>query len=153
MDGMPRQSPDVRIDSPAPDAALVDIDRYFDWFEPALDFFRYTYTRDELAADIGSGECMIVRVYLDDEPTGACLLRGVDTGNGLELLVMAIVGTRTEYWQSQLDETLVGLATEIGANHLTVEGRQGWQRRLAAFGYTIHSVVMRKPIRGKSNGQ
>ena len=153
MDGTQRRSPDVKIDSPAPATALVDIDRYFDWFEPALDYFRYTYTRDELRADIGSGECMVVRVFLDGEPTGAALLRSVDTGDGKELLVMAIVGEQTEYWQTQLDQVLVGLAQEFGADYLTVEGRQGWQRRLAAFGYTIHSVVMRKPIRGKSNGQ
>jgi len=153
MDGMPRQSPDVRIDSPAPLAAMEDIDRYYDWFSPALDYFRYTYTKDELAADVSSGEIMIVRAYLDDEPVGACLLRGVDTGDGLELLVMAIVGEQTEYWQAALDETLIGLATELGAKYLTVEGREGWRRRLAAFGYTIHSVVMRKPIRGKTNGQ
>jgi hypothetical protein len=132
---------------------MGDIDRYFDWFEPALDYFRYTYTRDELAADIGSGECLIVRVFLDGEPTAAALLRGVDTAEGRELLVMAIVGEQTELWQTQLDEVFVGLAENFKASWLTVEGRQGWQRRLAPFGYTIHSVVMRKPIRGKTNGQ
>ena len=153
MDGMQRARPEVRIDSPAPLAAFADIDRYYDWFSPALDYFRYTYTRDELAADVRSGEIMIVRAFLDGEPVGACLLRGVDTGEGLELLVMAIVGEQTELWQTQLDETLVGLATELGAKYLTVEGRKGWWRRLEAFGYTIHSVVMRKPIRGKTNGQ
>ncbi len=153
MDGMQRAVPDVRIDSPAPLAAFKDIDRYYAWFSPALDYFRYTYTRDELAADIQSGEIMIVRAFLDGEPVGAALLRGVDTGEGLELLVMAIVGEQTEHWQGALDETLVGLATELGAKYLTVEGRSGWRRRLAAFGYTIHSVVMRKPIRGKTNGQ
>lgn len=153
MDGMPQARPDIKIDSPAPSVAMVDIDRYFDWFAPALDYFRYTYTRDELAADISSGECMIVRVFLDGVPTGAALLRGVDTADGKELLIMAIVGEQTEYWQTELDRVLVGLAQEFGADYLTVEGREGWRRRLATFGYTIHSVVMRKPIRGKSNGQ
>ena len=148
---MPPQA--LKIDSPSPQVAHHDAEKYFQWLTPAFDHSRFDYSLDEFSADLIDGIICLVRVFNDDEPTALAACRVQVTNDGNELLVMAITGEGAGVWLDPLNSALETLAIEAGCSHICLKGRPGWSRWMKPRGYKLHQVTMRKDLRGSGNGQ
>jgi hypothetical protein len=144
---------DITIDSPAPEVAHEDAEKYWQWLWPALELGGSDYTAAELATDLLSGDVLLVRVWADQEFTALACCRVRPTLDGKELFIMGLVGEKSDEWLLPLSDTFDKLASEAGCVAVVLEGRPGWSKKLRGLGYTMHQVVMRKPVKEKGNGQ
>ncbi len=144
---------DITIDSPAPEVAHKDAEKYWQWLWPALELGGSDYTAAELADDLLSGNVLLIRIWKDQEFVALAAARTRPTLEGLELFIMGLVGEDSDDWLLPLSDTFDKLAEESGCIAVTLEGRPGWSKKLRGLGYTMHQVVMRKPLKGQSNGK
>ncbi len=144
---------DITIDSPAPEVAHQDAEKYWQWLWPALELGGSDYTAAELADDLLSGNVLLIRIWHDKEFEGLAAARVRTTLQGMELFIMGLVGENCDDWLLPLTETFDKLATEAGCVAVAMEGRPGWSKKLRGLGYNLHQVVMRKPLKGQGNGQ
>ena len=136
----------IRIDSPSPDVAHQDVEKYFAWLWPAFERSRFAYSMEEFDGELIDGTVLLVRVWSDDEPTAVACCKVQNIIDGKELLIMAVVGVESEYWLAELLESFEKLAAEVGCSHVCFEGRPGWQRLIKDEGYKLHLVTMRKAV-------
>ena len=137
---------DIRIDSPSPDIAHQDVEKYFAWLWPAFERSRFAYSMEEFDGELIDGTVLLVRVWSDDQPIAVAAAKVQNIIDGQELLIMAVVGSEHERWLPELLESFEKLAAEVGCSHVCFEGRPGWQRLIKDQGYKLHLVTMRKAV-------
>ena len=143
---------DITIDSPAPEVAHENYEKYWQWLWPALELGGSDYTAAELGDDLLSGEVLLIRVWVDKEFKGLAAARVRPTLEGGELYIMGLVGEGSDEWLLPLSETFDKLAAEAQCVAVVLEGRPGWSKKLRGLGYSLHQVVMRKTVRN-DNGR
>ncbi len=144
---------DITIDSPAPEVAHADAEKYFQWLMPAWEQARVHYSPDELADDLLSGKVLLVRVWKDKKFSALAAAKVDETMDGRELHIMALAGEGIGEWLKPLADTFDQLATEAECIAIRLDGRKGWQTALRGEGYKVHQVTMRKQTMRKGNGQ
>ena len=142
---------DITIDSPSPEVAHQDYEKYWQWLWPALELGGSDYTAAELGEDLLTGDVLLIRVWVDKEFRGLAAARVRSTLDGRELYIMGLVGQDSDEWLLPLSETFDKLADEAECVAVVLEGRPGWSKKLRGLGYSLHQVVMRKGL--KTNGR
>lgn len=143
---------DVVIDSPSPEIAHGEAEKYFRYLLPAMETWTADYNAEEFAEEIITGNVALVRVWVDTEFTALAACRVQQAKHGRELLVMCLVGEDADDWLCPLLASFDALALEAGCRTVTLEGRPGWVKKLSGEGYKTFQVTMRKTV-GKSNGK
>ena len=143
---------DITIDSPAPEVAHQDYEKYWQWLWPALELGGSDYSAAELGEDLLSGDVLLIRIWRNKTFEGLAAARIRPTLEGRELFIMGLVGEHSDQWLAALSDTFDKLATESECVAIALEGRPGWQKKLRGIGYKLHQVVMRKQVR-QGNGQ
>ena len=143
---------DITIDSPAPEVAHADYEKYWQWLWPALEVGGEQYTAAELGEELLSGDVLLIRVWRDKEFKALAAARVRPSLEGGELYIMGLVGEGSDEWLLPLSETFDKLAAEAQCATIAIEGRPGWSKRLRGIGYKLHQVTMRKSVR-KGNGR
>jgi hypothetical protein len=142
---------DITIDSPTPEVAHADAQKYWQKLWPALQLGGSDYTAEELGEDLLSGDVLLVRVWSDKEFKGLAAARIRPALEGRELFIMGLVGSELEEWMLPLSEAFDELAKEAECVAIVLEGRPGWSKLLRSVGYSPHQITMRKGL--KTNGQ
>ncbi len=142
---------DITIDSPAPEVAHADAEKYWQWLWPALELGGLEYSPEELAEELLSGDVLLVRVWKDKEFKALAAVRVRDVTDGRELFIMGLVGEQSDEWLLPLSDTFDQLAKEAECVAVVLEGRPGWSKKLRGLGYSLHQITMRKGL--KTNGQ
>ncbi len=143
---------DITIDSPTPEVAHQDFEKYFQWLMPAFERNREPYDPALFGEELLDGTVLLVRVWKDKKFAALAALRGQETLDGRELLIMGLVGESAGDWLMALADTFDKVAAEAQCGSIVLEGRPGWQKRLRGIGYKLHQVTMRKQVRA-GNGQ
>ncbi len=138
---------DITIDSPAPELAHAEAEKYFQWLWPALELGGQEYGPNDLAEELLSGDVLLMRVWVDKQFTGLAAARLRTAGEGRELYVMALVGEKADKWLLPLSEAFDKLAAETECVAVVLEGRPGWSKKLRGLGYSLHQVTMRKGLK------
>ncbi len=137
---------DIVIDSPQPEIAHMEAKRYYDWLLKAFQRSGVMIDRDEWAADILSGDVLLVRVWKDKKFTALAACRVLATHEGNELYVMAAAGVEWKSWLHPIMETFEQLALEAKCVAVVLDGRKGWHGALRGEGYKLLQVTMRKEV-------
>ncbi len=138
---------DVTIDSPAPEVAHENFEKYWQWLWPALELGGSDYTAAELGEDLLSGNVLLVRVWVNKEFKGLAAARVRPTLEGRELYIMGLVGEGSDDWLLPLSDTFDQLAEEAECVAVVLEGRPGWSKKLRGLGYSLHQITMRKGLK------
>lgn len=85
----------------------------------------------DVCNDLCSGRALLV-VFEDKGEYLSCVVL-VPRGN--DLIISIGCGKMMADWLDLCHETLVTLAISLGFNRLVVDGRKGWARVLAKFGF------------------
>lgn len=149
---MSQDCSDITIDSPTPEVAHQDFEKYFQWLMPAFERNRQPYDPALFGEELLSGDVLLVRVWNNKKFQALAALRSQETLDGRELLIMGVVGESADDWLLPLADTFDQLAAAAQCGSIALEGRPGWQKRLRGIGYKLHQVTMRKQVRG-GNGQ
>ena len=142
-----------RIDSPTPQKAADDADKYWSMMQPSFEYGGMEYSASELAKDCINGDVLLIRVWSGDSVVSVSAVQVRLFYGTRDLFIMA-TGSISDIneWIDDFDKVLVQLATEADCQTITVQTREGMGRISRRAGYKVHQVVIRKRV-GKTNGR
>lgn len=138
----------IKIDSPSPQLALAEVDRYLEFMRPSLVYGGFDLSDEQFANNIESGETLLIRVWDGDELISVSAVETRELVDGKDLYIIATASTRDiDKWIGDFDKTLVQLATEAECDTITVLTRNGMGRIASRqYGYRVHQVTIRKRV-------
>lgn len=85
------------------------------------------------------------------EILGCFTTRYVDNGSGEDCVCLSYTaGKDLDRWLSKALDIVEQWALSLGAVHLKVAGRKGWERRLKPYGFEHQAVILSKQLKANA---
>ncbi len=137
-----------KIDSPSPEVAAQDAEKYLAFMEPSLRFGGVEYDLEDFRAMVLEGAWLLIRVWDDEELISVSAVEVRELTDGRDLYIVATGSKRDiNEWIDAFDRVLVQLAAEARCSTITVLTRNGMGKIAKRAGYRVHQVVIRKRVR------
>ena len=138
---------EFKIDSPSPESASKDAERYLKFMAPSFRYGGVEYELEEFTESVRSGHWLLIRVWDGEELVSVSAVQVRDLQDGRDLYLIATASTRDfQKWVYDFDKVLVELAKEAECETITVLTRDGVGKLSKAAGYKVHQVVIRKRV-------
>jgi len=148
---MSQVSSNIKIDSPAPALASQDVQRYYDFLQPAFHRSGYEYEPEHFDEDLLSGNVLLVRIWNGDVMLGLAAVRTREVKGVRDLFVLALVGEEAELWAERFSEVCDKLAGETECGSISMVARPGLKKYVQWQGYKVQQIIYRKDLK-RSNG-
>lgn len=109
---------------------------------------RAEYTAPGLIDDLLSHNAQLWVLRKGGDPIAACVTELVEGPNGRTLHLRLAAGKHLREWLNIAVSDAVAFARQVGAIDITLTGRKGWERLLAAHGWKFRSVIMHLALEG-----
>lgn len=101
---------------------------------------------EEVGDQIGKGHAKLVMVVEDGDILGVGVVQLYVCRGERILHLLAVTGSNMVRWIDAYLDQVERLAVQEKANAITLNGRPGWSRKLARYGYHTNQVFMRKEV-------
>ena len=116
------------------------------WVQAALDAVDTMTSADFILERIEARDMQLWLVLADNTPVAAFTTEIVVYEKGKMLTAFSLAGDGMDVWLPAVLETLAAFARANDCRGVQCSGREGWARKLAAFGWTKASVNMVKEL-------
>lgn len=140
-----------KIDSPNPQLASQEAQRYYEFLEPAFVLSGFDYDPEEFDQDLLSGDTLLIRIWNDAELQALAAVKVREVKGVRDLFVLGLVGEEAWRWAEEFSQVVDKLADEAKCRTISMLARPGMRQHVKQRGYRVHQCVFRKVLKG-SNG-